>query len=192
MLAPPCARTRVQRPEGTLRTHQSGDQVADRTVSVIPGWLSILPPLIAIALAIIFRQVILALLAGVWVGALFTSDFNPLLALLHTADKYGAEALADSDHASIIVFTLLLGGMIGVIGRSGGARGLADVVTNLPPYVALVLATSGIRIWKRVRILGYGCAILIATHMLFFIVRFTQNQMVQKTWGLFIVMNHVM
>jgi Na+/H+ antiporter NhaC len=107
-----------------------GDQVADRTVSVIPGWLSILPPLIAIALAIIFRQVILALLAGVWVGALFTSDFNPLLALLHTADKYGAEALADSDHASIIVFTLLLGGMIGVIGRSGGARGLADVVTK--------------------------------------------------------------
>jgi hypothetical protein len=67
-----------------------------------------------------------------------------------------------------------------VIGGSAPGLKLADVVTNLPPYVALVLATSGIRIWKRVRILGYGCAILIATHMLFFIVRFTQNQMVQK------------
>ncbi|MBW1808776.1 MAG: Na+/H+ antiporter NhaC family protein, partial [Deltaproteobacteria bacterium] len=57
------------------------------------SWLSILPPIIAIGLAIAFRQVVVALLAGVWLGALFLSGYNPLLALVKTVDTYALNAM---------------------------------------------------------------------------------------------------
>ena len=56
---------------------------------VIPGWLSIIPPLLAILLALLLRQVIVALTAGIVIGAFFIYDFNFFIALLrfvvHTA-----------------------------------------------------------------------------------------------------------
>ena len=47
---------------------------------------------------------------------------------------------------------------------------IALLVTNLPPYLALVLATGGLAFWKRMRILLYGTLILCAGHILFIIV----------------------
>jgi len=96
----------------------------------VPAWLSILPPLLAIGLAIAFRQVVVALVSGVWLGALFLHGYDPLTALLRTGDTYAAGSLGDTGNASIIIFSLLLGGMIGVITRSGGAAGLAGLVTR--------------------------------------------------------------
>jgi len=95
-----------------------------------PGFLSILPPLVAIILAVAYRQVILALVSGVYLGAFIAFDFDPGVAVLRTVDHYVVGALADEDHASIIVFSLLLGGMIGIITRSGGGMGLASLVTS--------------------------------------------------------------
>ncbi len=102
----------------------------ERTIRVVPGWLSVAPPILAIGLAMIFRQVIVALLAGVWLGALIRFDYAPLIALLRAADTYVIDALTDHGHASIIVFSLLLGGMIGVLAKSGGALGMATLVTR--------------------------------------------------------------
>ena len=39
-------------------------------------WLSVLPPLFAIALALIIRQVLVAMFAGVWLGAWILNDFS--------------------------------------------------------------------------------------------------------------------
>lgn len=94
------------------------------------SWVSVLPPVMAIGLAIAFRQVIVALVAGVWLGALVLAGYNPVVALLRTADTYVVGAVADHDHACVIVFSLMLGGMVGVVARSGGALGLAEVVTR--------------------------------------------------------------
>ena len=44
------------------------------------------------------------------------------------------------------------------------------LATNLPPYVALVLATKGMRLAYRLRVLLYGCGILVAGHVLFIVV----------------------
>jgi exosortase/archaeosortase family protein len=46
---------------------------------------------------------------------------------------------------------------------------IALLITNLPPYVALVLATAGLAIWKRIRILAYGSGILAFGHALFIV-----------------------
>ena len=88
------ARLEFRSPAGLLHT---------ATIRVLPGILSILPPLLAIALAILFRQVVVAMLAAVWMGALFVAGFDPVAATLRTVDRYAFGALYDSGHVPILV-----------------------------------------------------------------------------------------
>jgi Na+/H+ antiporter NhaC len=81
-------------------------------------------------LALFFHQVVPALLAGIWIGGWIVFA-GPVAGGMRTVDRYVIGALADSDHASIIVFSLLLGGMVGIVSRSGGTHGLVDA---LRPY----------------------------------------------------------
>ena len=110
-------------------------QVTVGTVSVqvdgpyAPAWLSLSPPLVAILLALLFKEVLTALFAGLWVGGLIVAGYNPIAGLWRSVDTYVVPALADGSHASIVVFTLLLGGMVGVVAKSGGTQGIVDAVT---------------------------------------------------------------
>jgi len=110
-------------------------RIGDASIEIDPtltsGWFSILPPLLAIALALLFREVVTALFAGVWLGALAVGGFNPIAGTGRFVDQFVVPAVADADHASIMVFTLLLGGMVGLISRNGGTRGIVDAVA---PY----------------------------------------------------------
>ena len=94
------------------------------------GAWSLLPPLMAIVIALAFREVLVALFAGVWVGALLLHGFDPIAATLRAVDHYAVDAAADEDHATILIFSLLLGGMVGTMTRGGGAKGLAEWVTR--------------------------------------------------------------
>ena len=89
------------------------------------GWVSILPPLLAIALALLFRHVLVALFLGVWLGALLLADLSPIASFARLLDTHLVGAMADRGHASIVLFSLLLGGMLGLMTQSGGAKGLA-------------------------------------------------------------------
>ena len=102
----------------------------ETTINVIPGILSIVPPLLAIALALIFRQVIISLILGIFSGAIFINCYNPVTAFLRLIDKYVIEAISDVSHTQIIVFTLLFGGVIGLISRSGGTIGIANSLSK--------------------------------------------------------------
>jgi len=101
--------------------------------SFAPGWFSLLPPLLAILLALVFREVITALLAGVWLGALAVAGYNPLAAVWRVVDQYAVPALGDVDggHTQIVIFSLLLGGMVGIVARNGGTQGIVDAVSPL-------------------------------------------------------------
>ncbi len=96
-----------------------------------PGWFSLVPPLVAILLALLFKEVITALFAGIWLGALAVAGYNPFSALWRTIDTYAVPALADSDggHTQIVVFSLMLGGLVGIVARSGGTQGIVDAVS---------------------------------------------------------------
>ncbi|KAL1511864.1 hypothetical protein AB1Y20_005148 [Prymnesium parvum] len=93
-----------------------------------PRWLSLLPPLATLVASVLLRQVMLAMLFGIWCGALLVNGGNPLLALLRVFDTYTLQALAPPDHAGVVLFTVLLGGTIGLVQKSGGALGLANLV----------------------------------------------------------------
>jgi hypothetical protein len=97
----------------------------------LPAWFSLLPPLMAIALALIFHEVVSSLFLGIWLGCVFLAGYNPFAAFFMTIDRYIMPALADTDHASIVVFSLLLGGMVGVMTRMGGTQAIVEAVTPL-------------------------------------------------------------
>ncbi len=125
---------------------------AERSVEarLYRGWISLLPPLIAIALALVFREVVVSLFLGVWLGALFLAGLDPLQATWRAIDRFVVPALADMDHAAILVFSLLLGGMVGVMSRSGGTRGIVEAVRPLattPRRAQLATYLSGLAIF---------------------------------------------
>lgn len=115
------------RPQITVATRAGPASARTR---IFPGWLSLLPPLVAIIFALVFREVVISLLAGIWLGALFLNDWNPLTALWRSADEYLVEAITDPGHAMILIFSLLLGGMVGIISRNGGTYGVVDAITR--------------------------------------------------------------
>ena len=98
--------------------------------TVLPGWVTLLPPLVAIVLAFLTRQVLVALFCGVWVGATFAYSLNPLSSFLHSIDNYIVGALADPDHATVILFSFALAGTIGVITHTGGIQGIVQLVSR--------------------------------------------------------------
>ncbi|GAB4297214.1 MAG: Na+/H+ antiporter NhaC family protein [Ignavibacteriaceae bacterium] len=115
---------------GKFKINFSGFPTANSEIRSIPGLLSIIPPLVAILLALILRQVIVSLLLGVYIGAIFVYDYNPFIAILRVIDSYIINAVAETSHVQIIVFTLLFGGIIGLISKSGGTQGIANVITS--------------------------------------------------------------
>lgn len=97
------------------------------------SWLSILPPLVAIGIALIFRQVLFALFLGIWCGAFLAGDLSfggVLTSFFAALDGYIVPATADESHMSIIIFTILIGGMVGIITDNGGTRGVIERVTS--------------------------------------------------------------
>lgn len=99
----------------------------------MPLWLSILPPLIAIVMALLLKEVISALffgvLSGTFIMALYSGQ-EPGSALgsglLRVMDTYVVGSIFDIDHAMIIVFTLTIGGMVKIISANGGMQGIVN------------------------------------------------------------------
>lgn len=92
----------------------------------------LLPPFVAIFLAFITGEVLLSLFSGVWIGAIFLVGFGSLgeflAAILHgfgrTVDHFLLDSLCDKDKLSILLFTVAIGGLVGLIARTGGTRGI--------------------------------------------------------------------
>ena len=101
-----------------------------QTVFVFPAILSIFPSLVTVTIAIVLKQNLLALFIGAWLGSTFYYQYNPIIGLLRLLDTIVISAMADSEHAAVMYFCLLIGGMIAVIGKGGGAIGMATVVTR--------------------------------------------------------------
>jgi Na+/H+ antiporter NhaC len=114
----------------TLTATAAGESVS-KDLRVIPGWVSVLPAVLAITIALTLRNVIPALLLGLWVGATALQSFSIQGAgrgLLDSFHVFVTGAIADFDRASIILFTMMIGGMVGIITRNGG---MASIVLSI-------------------------------------------------------------
>jgi Na+/H+ antiporter NhaC len=84
------------------------------------GYWSLLPPLVAIVLAFWLREVITALLVGIFLGGLIVGDVNII-------QRYLLPSVGSTDYAMILlVYLWALGGLIGIWTRTAGATYFAD------------------------------------------------------------------
>ena len=95
------------------------------------GILTLLPPLVAIALAFITKETILSLFIGVFVGEFMVSvnDLNIVSSAINAFLAMGSQiisCMADPWNAGIILQCLLIGGIIQLVTKMGGAKALAD------------------------------------------------------------------
>ncbi|MCC9600012.1 hypothetical protein LOC67_05515 [Stieleria sp. JC731] len=115
------------------------------------GAASLLPPLVAIILAILTRQVVFPLLFGVGVGAFILSEPDatwdqPFMGLVIAI----WESISDYDHLLALTFSLLLGAMVGVL-EAGGA--MEDLVTKIASRIKTrrgaqtMIATTGLAVF---------------------------------------------
>lgn len=104
-------------------------------------WWSLVPPVVAIVLAIVTRRVVVSLLIGLVVGAFIwkgepLAAFGGLAVMLRdslVAYDYD-EKMWDIDHVKVLIFTLMMGAMVGTVHQNGGmaavARGVANWASN--------------------------------------------------------------
>jgi len=112
---------------------QAGSDSSIFNLRVIPGWISIVPPLLAILMALLLRNVIPALIAGIWFGAAALISFSPagiFQGLLNGFQVYVVRALSNEDHAAIILFSMMIGGMVGIITRNGGMNSIVMLLVS--------------------------------------------------------------
>ena len=127
-----------------LDVTQNGQSVFSQEIPVISGWVSLLPPVIAILLAFLLRSVIPALfvglLFGAWaiIGLTWSGAFS---GFFETVSVYIVNTSIDHDHMTIMAFTFLIGGMIGVISRNGG---MAGVVHRIMPFASTPRRGQGV------------------------------------------------
>ena len=106
------------------------------------GWLSILPPIIAIVLALITKEVFSSLLVGIVTGMIIYSNGTNqdiTVAVRYVFDKMAAEI---SDNSYMILFLALLGSVVVVVTMAGGSRAYGKwATTKLKSAVSAKLAT---------------------------------------------------
>ena len=95
-------------------------EVARDSVSSYATFWSLLPPIIAIALALITKEVYSSLFVGILSGALLYANFNPWEMVTGTFDTMIAK-ICDSWNVGILIFLVLLGMMVSLINKAGGS-----------------------------------------------------------------------
>lgn len=106
-----------------------------QNINVVPLGLSIIPPLLAILMALVFKEVVVSLIAGIFSGAAILGFYKDgwlgiIYGFFSVIDTYIMQALADWSHASIIVFTLLIGGMVSIISKNGGMQAIVNIFSR--------------------------------------------------------------
>ena len=97
------------------------------------GLLSLAPAAIAITAALLLRSVLPALFLGVWLGAWVLAGLDATglgKGLLDAFQVYVLQAVAEPDHVALILFSLMIGGLIGIISNNGGTQGIVDSVVQ--------------------------------------------------------------
>ena len=122
------------------------------------GFLSLLPPLLAIGLALWTRQVFLSLFLGIASGFLILAGGNPLQGAIQTMGGF-VSVFESNYNTEIIIFTLLIGALIALIQRAGGVEGFVNRVLAWLQRKAASADGKGQR--KRVELLAVLTGVLI-------------------------------
>ena len=105
-------------------------------------YLALLPPVIAIVLALITKEVYSSLFVGILSGALLATNFNPVGTLTTIVNDGFTASVADSWNAGILIFLVLLGMMVALVNKAGGSYAFGNwAKTHVKSRVGAQLAT---------------------------------------------------
>ena len=93
------------------------------------GLVSLFPAFLAIILTLATRQVLMSLFAGIWIGATIIVGWNPIAGAAR-ALQFVITSVTDSFNSTILLFTFLIGAMLGMVFLSGGMSALANRIAN--------------------------------------------------------------
>lgn len=103
---------------------------------------SLLPPVIAICLALITKEVYSSLFIGIAVGGFLFAGGNPVGALEHIFSDGLVAQLSDSYNVGILIFLVFLGVMVSLMNKAGGSAAFGDwASTHIKTRVGAQLAT---------------------------------------------------
>ncbi|WP_309133180.1 Na+/H+ antiporter NhaC family protein [Brevibacterium sp.] len=89
------------------------------------GIVSLIPPILAIALAVLLRNVVVALFVGIFVGLLVIVGPNPVSTTMSLVTDHFAPVVTDSYNAGVMILLFFIGGFVALVERSGGGAALA-------------------------------------------------------------------
>lgn len=95
------------------------------------GFLSVVPPLLTIFVAVYSRNVILALIIGILSGSLIITGYNPFDALLNAVEDQVLKEIAAGTQVQVILAIMIIGGFVNLLEQSGGARAFAGTMTRV-------------------------------------------------------------
>ena len=113
---------------------------AGETIKLAGTFWALVPPIIAIGLALITKEVYSSLFIGIVVGGLFATNFSPVKAM----DTILADGLvaAVSDTAGIFIFLVVLGIIVALVNKAGGSKAFgAWAEKNIKTRTGAILAT---------------------------------------------------
>ena len=108
---------------GLLMTTAFAEGEAEYVSSFFAQPLSLLPPVLAIALALITKEVYTSLFLGCLVGGFLYANFNPVVAVTSVYDTIASKV---GDNMGIVVFLVSLGFIVVLMNRSGGSKAYGD------------------------------------------------------------------
>lgn len=94
------------------------------------GILTILPPLVAIGLALWTKQTIFSLVIGLWVGTTIMSGWNPLEGLPMMISDYFIPKIGNEGNAGTLMLIVACGGFVYMVKATGASKAFSDAVTK--------------------------------------------------------------
>ena len=94
------------------------------------GFLSLIPPITAIALALITKQTAFSLLIGLWTGATIICGWNPILALPSMISNYFIPLIANEWNAGMLMLITSCGGFVYMVKVSGASRAFGNAISK--------------------------------------------------------------
>lgn len=103
---------------------------------------ALLPPIIAIVLALITKEVYSSLFLGILMGGLFFANFNPEVAMNHIINDGFISVLSDGWNVGILIFLVILGTMVSLTNKAGGSAAFGKwAQTHIKSRVGAQLVT---------------------------------------------------
>lgn len=103
---------------------------------------ALVPPIVAIGLALITKEVYSSLFVGILMGGLLYSGFNFEMTVTHIFEDGIIGALSDSYNVGILVFLVILGAMVSLMNKAGGSAAFGQfAATKIHSKVGAQLAT---------------------------------------------------